>query len=249
VILVGVVAAAGIAAAAVIVWAVALRDTAEPVSVDEVVERYREAAASGDTAIPAGVYVYETGGQESISALGGTTHEYPVESTITVTAAPCGMTLTWDVLEERASTYTVCGDGPELSLAEWSERHRFFGQDDRNYWRCEEVVWLPVEPEADLQLPYRCESSDTLQDGTLTIVGTEPVVVDGTELDAVRVRIEATETGTARGSLAEERWLEPVTGLPLRIVYQVETKNDSPIGDVTFEERYDLLLRSLEPRT
>jgi hypothetical protein len=249
VILVGVAAAAGIAAAAAVVWAVALRDTAEPVSVDEVVDRYRARAASGDTAIPAGVYVYETSGEESISALGGTTHEYPLESTITVTPARCGMTLTWDALEERASAYTICDEGEELSLLEWTERHRFFGQDDRNDWRCDHVAWLPAEAEPGLELPYRCKSSDTLQAGTLTVVGTEPVVVGGTRLDALRVRIDATETGAARGTLAEERWLEPETGLPLRIVYRVETKNSSPIGDVTFEEGYELHLHSLEPRT
>lgn len=246
-ILIGVAAAAGVVAAGAVVWAVVLRDTAEPIAVEDVVERYRAAAFRGDTAIPAGVYVYETSGEESISALGGTTHEYPVESTITVTKDDCGMTLTWDVLEERSSTYTVCGDDDQ-SLPEWSERHRFFGQDDKSVWRCDDVPWLPAA-DAGAELPYRCESADTVQEGTLTVVGLEPVVVGGATIEALRLRVEAEETGAARGTLVEERWLEPATGLPLRVDYRVETANDSPIGDVSFEERYELSLTSLQPET
>ncbi|HEY7729413.1 MAG TPA: hypothetical protein VH950_00765, partial [Gaiellaceae bacterium] len=58
--LIGAVALAAIAAAAALVWALALRDTSEPASVDDAVRRFREAAQSGDTPAPAGVYVYAT---------------------------------------------------------------------------------------------------------------------------------------------------------------------------------------------
>jgi hypothetical protein len=233
------------AIAAAVVWALVLRDTAEPASVDDAVRRFREAAQSGDTPAPAGVYVYATSGEESISALGGTTHRYPRRSTITVTSHPCGMTLRWDVLTTRANTYTVCAEDDGQRLDGWSESHRFFGQDDRTEWRCTDTAWLPAPGE---QPRYSCSSPDTRQEGSQTVVGDEKVTVAGAEVDAVHLRIEAVERGTARGPLAEERWLEPETGLPLRIVYRVRTANDSPIGDVTFEERYELRLLSLEPR-
>jgi hypothetical protein len=67
-------------------------------------------------------------------------------------------------------------------------------------------------------------------------------------VDAVVVRVDASETGSSRGTLTQERALEPVTGLPLEIEYTVSTKNDSPIGDVGFQERYTLRLLTLEPR-
>jgi hypothetical protein len=249
IILVGVGAAATVAAAAVLVWALVLRDTARPVSVEDAVSRYRARAVGGSTPIPTGVYVYETRGEESISALGGTTHAYPAESAITVDAAGCGMSLTWDVLEERSSSYTVCVDGGELTLPVWSERHRFFGRDDESEWRCDDVPWLPGALEPGSTVPYRCASDETVQEGTLTVVGTEPVQVGSERVDALHLRIEAVETGAAEGTLVEDRWLEPVTGLPLRIAYDVDTMNESLIGDVRFEERYELVLTSLEPRT
>jgi hypothetical protein len=246
-VLVGAIAALAVVGAGAAVWAFALRDTAEPASVDEAVRRFREAAAGGDTPVPAGVYVYATIGSESISALGGTTHRYPRRSTITVTPAPCGMTLRWDVLTTRSDTVTVCRGSGGQRLAGWVERHRFFGQDDRSDWRCEATAWLPAaEPGA--ALPYRCRSSDTDQQGTTRVAPGRTVVVDGARIDAVVVRVEAEETGSSRGKLTQERVLEPATGLPLAIEYTVSTKNDSPIGDVGFEERYTLRLLSLEPR-
>jgi hypothetical protein len=247
-VLVGAVAALAVAAAGAAVWAFALRDTAEPASVDEAVRRFREAAAGGETAVPLGVYLYATTGSESISALGGTTHRYPRRSTITVTAAPCGMTLRWDVLTTRSDTITVCTDGDGQRLGGWVERHRFFGQDDTSDWRCEAAAWLPAaEPGAEL--PYRCASSDTEQRGTTRVLPARTVVVGGAPVEAVVVRVEAEESGSSRGTLTEERALEPVTGLPLELDYRVATENDSPIGDVGFEERYTLRLLSLEPRT
>jgi hypothetical protein len=246
-VLFGAAALAVVGAAAAGVWAIALRDTSAPASVDEALRRFREEAAGGEAPVPPGVYVYATTGRESVSALGGAAHRYPARSTITVTPAPCGMTMRWDVLTTRSSTVTVCAAGEEQLLRGWEERHRFFGQDDRADWRCTATVWLPAAgPGAES--PYHCRSSDTEQTGTVAVLASRRVSVGGVEIEAVRVRVEAHETGAARGSLVEERLLEPATGLPLVVEYRVSTSNDSPIGDVAFEERYTLRLLSLRPR-
>lgn len=238
---------AGIAAA--VVWRIVLRDTATPASIEDALVRYRAAAARGDTPIPQGVYVYATTGSESISALGGTTHRYPPRSTITVTRAPCGMELRWDVLRARSTSWTVCATGERAQrLDGWVERHVFFGQTDNTVWECNDSPWL-VDPSAvGTRTSHICSGGDTTMAGTLDVLGIEPVRVGGTLLEAVHLRLQAEEDGVARGPLVEERWLEPETGLPLRLRYRVRTANDSPIGDVTFEERYELRLTSLEPR-
>lgn len=248
VVLFSAVAVAAVGAAAAGVWALALRDTSTPASVDEALRRFRAAAAAGPTPAPAGVYVYATTGSESVSALGGATHRYPARSTITVTPAPCGMALRWDVLTTRSDVRTVCTEDEDgLALASWQERHRFFGQDDRSEWRCTDTLWLPAAPPGS-ERPYDCRSGDTAQEGTVTVLPSRRVTVGGVEIEAVAVRVEARERGAARGTLVEERLLEPETGLPLRIEYAVATSNDSPIGDVAFEERYTLRLLSLRPR-
>ena len=252
VILVVLAAIALVAVAAVVVWRVVLRDTATPATIDDALARYRAAAAAGDTPIPAGVYVYTTTGSESISALGGTTHEYPPRSTITVTSASCGMELRWDVLTTRSTTWEVCTGGSNgvlQQLAGWTERHAFFGQDDATTWRCTGSPWLvdaTVAPEA---ADHACDGGDARQAGTVAVVGEEAVDVGGVAVETVRVRLEAQEEGASRGPLVEERWVERETGLPVRMAYRVRTDNDSVIGDVVFEEAYDLTLLSLEPRT
>lgn len=234
--------------AALVVWRVVLRDTATPASIEDALARYRAAAASGDAPIPPGVYVYETSGSESISALGGTTHRYPRRSTITVTRAPCGMDLRWDVLKTRSTTWTVCTTGERAQeLDGWIERHVFFGQTDTTTWDCRGSAWL-ADAAASARTSHSCDGGDSTQTGDVVIVGTVPLRVGEVMVDTVHLRLRAEETGVARGPLVEERWLEPETGLPIRLSYDVRTENDSPIGDVVFAERYHLRLTSLEPR-
>lgn len=240
-----------VAVAAAVVWQVVLRDTATPASIDDALARYRAAAALGETPVPPGVYVYRTSGSESISALGGTEHEYPEQSTITVTRSPCGMTLRWDVLETRSTTWQVCVEaegGKGQRLDGWVEQHVFFGQEDRTEWQCSGSSWQ-LGPDAPEMTTHTCDGGDSTMSGTLTVIGNEVVDVGGVPVETIRLRLEAEEAGSARGPLVEERWLETETGLPVRLTYEVTTDNDSPIGTVVFEERYDLRLESLEPRT
>jgi hypothetical protein len=251
--IVGVVAAAVLllAVTAVVVWFVALRDTAEPATVDEAVTRFRAEAAAGDTPAPVGVYVYLTTGQEHISALGGTTHRYPARTTVTVTRDPCGMRLRWDGLQTRSTSWTVCaGEQGDLlqSLDGWVENHVFFGQDDETRWECSGSPWLTTADAVGTRTSHLCDGGDTTQDGTVDVVGIETLQVAGAPVETLRVRLEAREDGAARGPLVEERWVELETGLPIRIRYRVRTENASPIGDVVFEERYALDLISLVPR-
>ncbi|HSC91415.1 MAG TPA: hypothetical protein VLB86_07165 [Gaiellaceae bacterium] len=243
-----VVAVALLALAGAAVWRLALRDTSEPASADEALGRFRGEADGTDGRIPLGVYTYATEGFESVSALGGRRHRYPARSTITVTRAACGLALRWDVLATRSNELTLCAEGADLRLSSWSERHEFFGRTDRTDWRCPVAAWLPAERAPGSASPLRCRSSDSTLDGTVTVVGVETIAVGARRVRALRLRAEARESGGARGPLVQEHWLAAQTGLPLRVVYAVRTANPSPIGDVTFEERYELRLLSLEPR-
>jgi len=228
-------------------WLLATRENTTPASVDAALARYRAQAKAAATPIPPGVYVYATTGFESISALGGRRHDYPQRSTITVTGGGCGMTLRWDVLEHRSNVYEICNGGSRLRA--WKEIHRFVGREDITDWRCETTTaWLPETVSAGASSGARCTSSDSVQAGTVTVVGEEQVRVGTSDVDAVHLRIATVESGGARGPTVEQRWLERDTGLPVRIDYRVSTLNPSPIGDVRFEERYTLRLVSLEPR-
>src|SRR5206468_4801036 len=119
-----------LAIAGVVAWLALFRDTAEPVTVGDAVTSFRTETEPpvGTSPIAPGVYVYATRGFETTDALTGVTHRYPLRSTITVTAAGCGMSLTWRVLKGRSTEWIFCvaGDGWELRTQD--ERHTFFGR-------------------------------------------------------------------------------------------------------------------------
>ena len=227
-----------VAAAATAVWELALQDTATPVSVDQALARFRADVRLGHTPIPAGVYVYATSGSEAISALGGRRHRYPARSTVTVAPGGCGMTLRWDVLTSRSNRYEICGRGKVLAALDGDASIRRAGRSLDVGLSGHELAPCGRHTRRDEPLPLSGRRYRPAR--YQHVVGEELVTVGGAEVAAVHVRLTAVESGGARGPIAEERWLEPGSGLPLRITYAVTTKNASPIGDVTFSERYDL---------
>lgn len=224
------------------------RDSARAASPDAAVRSFRAAPPPPGPAAPVGVFTYATTGSESVSALGGTEHRYPAQSTITVTATGCGLDLRWDVLQHRTSSWNVCR-GPEgQQLSGWGELHQFFGQDNRTDWRCDATVWSAPPDAAGRSLPYSCSSSNKTAHGTTTVLGTERVPVAGAAVPTVHLRDVFTEGGAASGTVTEERWVDPGNGLPVRLTSSVRTSNRSPIGAVAFRETMDLRLISLVPR-
>ena len=57
--------------------------------------------------------------------------------------------------------------------------------------------------------PYACRGGDSVQRGTSTVVGEEPVSVGAARVAALHLHIAVIESGGARGPITEERWLEP----------------------------------------
>lgn len=240
-------AVVSIAAAAAGAWLLSHRDRVEASTVADAVKRYRDLARGGETSIPAGVYRYRTTGFESVSALGGARHTYPRQSTVTVTPGACGMELRWDVLQGRHTTWQVCGpEGGGLVAGDWEDLHTFFSSADLSRWECSPGPWLPTADAIGTTTSRLCDNGITKLAGELQVVGATTLAVGGAPVDVVHTRFQGEEDGVAKGTLREERWLERETGLPVRLVYRVTTKNRSPIGNVDFEERYQLQLLSFE---
>ena len=55
-------------------------------------------------------------------------------------------------------------------------------------------------------------------------------------------------TGEIRGTARHDIWFDVTSGVPETIVMVSRTTNDSPVGDVHYEEDVTLLLTSLTPR-
>jgi hypothetical protein len=228
-----------------------LRDRTDPVDVDRVVERYRDAPAATaprrDDVPAAGVYEYATTGGEQAELLGTSRHDYPATTTITIVPGGCGFTATWEALDLRSERWTLCRDGDALRPVRFDDGHAFYGRTDRRTYRCSGGA-LALEPGAD-PAAIDCARDGTTRTDRVRDAGTATVDVGDRTVATIRLRIATTMRGETEGTATVDLWLARDTGLPVRVRADVANKSDTPIGtQVSYRERYDLRLRALRPR-
>jgi hypothetical protein len=242
---IGVVTIAGVA-----MWLVAFQDTAEPVSVGEAVTSFRsetDPSPSGASPIPEGVYVYATDGFEKTDALTGVMHRYPARSTITVTSTDCGFRLLWRVLDGRSTEWTYCATDHGWELRSQDERHTFFGTTERTTYTCADTLIRPDDASLE-SWAVSCSTGSTEESGTGTLVGTERVRIGHEAIEAAHIRKSTTFAGEIRGTSRHDIWFEGESAMPVKMIMVSRTANDSPVGQVSYEEDVLLRLTSLEPR-
>lgn len=237
------------------------RDSATPVDVAEAVDRYREEGSGADGSstttaraesplAPAGVYVYETEGGEQVDVLGGATHGYPVQTTLTIAAAGCGLLQRWAPIEERWDEEQLCRTDAGLERQTLRTHHQFFGMADDQDFVCEEgYVVLPADPAVGDTWTTDCRSDDVHITGTGQVVGFEAREVAGSSVETVHVRIEETATGSSSGPSSDDYWLRASDGLLVERASSVQSRSDSPVGTASYEEQFSLRLTSLTPHT
>jgi len=232
-------------------WLVLFRDTTEPVTVGEAVTSFRtdtDATVRTPLPIARGVYVYATSGYEKTDALTGITHRYPRRSTITVAAAECGMSLSWRVLEGRSTTWTLCVTDRGWELRSQDERHTFFGRTETTTYLCRRTPVRPAEFTVGARWAVSCATDDARETGRTKVVDDARASVADTLLGAVHVRKSTVFHGAIRGASVYDFWFAQRAGMPVRIHMVSRTTNDSPVGDVHYEEDVMLRLLSLQPR-
>jgi hypothetical protein len=246
-------------AALLFVRAWLVRDDTEPVSLDKVVQDYRgETSAAATTALPGnvripaeGVYTYATTGGEETRLLGTSKHDYPAETTIAIRATDCGFRQTWTALDKRVEEWTFCKQPDGLKPQTFRDVHSFYGRDDDRTYRCTGDGVFPLKASADGQT-FTCRTDSTTRSDRVRVVGRSPVSVDGTTVDAIHLRDRVTLTGstTTETPGTTDWWLDPETGLPLRIRVAIQDASDTPIGKkAQYEEAFELRLQSLKPQS
>jgi hypothetical protein len=240
------------AVAALAVWWFVLRDTPAPISVEEVVAGFRESAEEGGAAagLPEpGVYVYTATGSESVDALIGSVHEYPATMTVTVLHEGCGLVLRWSFLEGRSTTREYCPSSAGLELRRQTEIHTFFGNEETTDYRCDPgSLERPAGDRAGATLGWRCSTGTKTETAEGEVAGVETLTVAGAEVETIHLRAETLLEGVTRGAGGLEVWLDRSTGLLVRQLTWNDNVTDSAVGDVRYQERYELALTSLEPR-
>jgi hypothetical protein len=247
-----------IVSAAVLVRRTLLHDRARRVSAAQALDRFRATTTAASTttvasappsnALPAvGVYRYTTEGAESIDALGGTTHTYPTETTITVTADGCGVLLRWDALKERRDEWRLCATGDGLVQGKGLQYHEFFGQSDREDVVCPAPpVMVPAIVEGGPEVEHDCTLASDPWIVYWQVVGRDVRTVEGASIDVVHMRQSVHDTAEP-GEQSTVDWYLDDHGLPLYMTATKRSTSSSPIGVVTYQEHYTLTLESLSP--
>jgi hypothetical protein len=197
-----------------------------------------------------GVYVYDTEGYETVEAATSGRHDYPDQTTIVVRHAGCGWTVRWQPLQERWDETNLCAEPSATSAVDFRTYHEFFKKSQEQYFTCPPGSHVSRfgQPQG-ATWSWGCSSGGNGFEATSTYVGMEPVTVGGTTVQAARFRFDAVMTGANRGKQTQERWVDPATGLELRMTNDIDAEADSPFGTVKYREVYRLDLTSLRPRT
>lgn len=241
-----------------------LRDRPTERAVDDAVQAFRsstsvDAATSFDMPEP-GVYEAVGSGSEQISTP-------PMEQvdgdTMPVTVVHAGKGCwTWRIDYNSAHwhEYDFCPEGEGLIL----ESQRNFQSWDLGVESITNESTTTCDPPAAILVAgaqpgdteqHRCTGVNTAAagesttEGPSTMVGAETLVIGGERVRAVRQRRTTTMTGAQRGTIEEEWWLEPRTGLPLRVDRDYDLRTDSVIGEIRYSEKGSWQLASLDPRS
>jgi hypothetical protein len=228
------------------------RDTTAPVSVAKVVKQYK-GERTATTVLPegakipqAGVYTYTTDGFEKTDLLGGSRHDYPAQTTITVKPTDCGYVQTWTALDKRSEAWTYCALDGAIRPTDFQDVHNFYAHNDDRTYTCSGGA-LSLKPGAD-PVTITCVKKGTTRVDHVKTIGAESVDVGGTAVDTVHLRTQTRMSGSTVGTATFDDWLDRATGLPVRITADVDNKSDTPIGaKVHYLEQYELKLTSADP--
>jgi hypothetical protein len=262
--LAGVLVLAVVGVAFVVVRFVAFRDRSHAIPVSEAIDRYRAQSSTSSTAdsvptptgrarsaeltAPAvGVYRYATTGRESIDSLGGATHDYPAETTITVTNEGCGVRLRWDALVERHDEWRLCATAEGIALqADGAQFHQFFGQPDDERVACDRaVVVVPIVDPAG-SVPLDCTLGSDAWKPVWQVLERSTRDVDGIATELIHVQMSVNDDDDYYEHTMIDWYLDP-HGLPVELRATKASRSPSPIGGVVYREDYTLRLESMRP--
>lgn len=212
------------------------------------------AATTGDSGVergptPApGVYVYDTKGYETVSALGGARHDYPTQSTITYTDNGCGVDMRWAPLEQRFDVWKTCTTGDDrTTLTSYTTHHEFFGQSEERTYVCQDVEMRPASTHTGYTSSGSCTLAPDTVATTTQVIGIESKSVDGTTVDALHLHLEQHISGESRGTQISDVWLRLSDGLLLRYITVVDGDSNTVVGWTHFHEEVNLDITDLAP--
>lgn len=210
---------------------------------------------SGPTEAPvkaaAGVYEYRTNGYEHAAAMGGSRHDYPATTYMSLRHTACGITLRWQPLKERWDETQLCGDSTQTEIRVFTMYHEFFQQGKTDEYRCAPGAAKVYDRAAPVGSTWSaaCEGAGGGFTMDVTVVGIEFLPLQGRQVEAVHMHYDGKIRGDSHGTQVQDRWFDRTTGLLLQIHTEVDARTKTPIGETDYTERYRLDVVSATPQT
>jgi len=198
-----------------------------------------------------GVYVYATDGYEETDALSGQRHDYPAETTLTISRQGCGLRFRWQPLKERWEESDGCRTSAGIVLSRFAIYHEFFKQGILEDFALDSnSVVMPENPVAGQSWRWKGHSDDSAIDTFTEVIGFETIAVGSRQVRAVHIRYETAMTGSNEGTQTQDRWLSEDSGLLIRMITAVDAKVAVPFGGTAnYKERYRIDLTSTTPES
>ncbi|MEY2422072.1 MAG: hypothetical protein QOI95_2139 [Acidimicrobiaceae bacterium] len=200
----------------------------------------------GPTPAP-GVYVFDTIGFERVSALGGAQHDYPKQTTMTVTKSECGVDARWTPLEQRFERWTMCMTGTANEMAKFTTHHEFFGKTEERTFDCRDTYIRPPSDAPGTTANGGCTNGNDVAVTSTTVIGPETVLVQGSPVDTVRMHFDHQLSGSSNGYQRGDVWVRLSDGMLVRFISEIDADANSVIGPTHFHEEINLSLAELEP--
>ena len=207
-------------------------------------------SGNGTPGPPPGVYVFSTSGYETVSALGGSRHDYPSQTTITFTNTRCGVNLRWDGLQQRWDQYDLCVEGSALRMVSYTAYHDFFGQVDERTYDCAPGTYLlPPNQTTGATFAGSCTSGGGAAAVSMAgqVVARGTMAVAGAAVPAVHVQIQERLTGATKGTRSHDMWFALTNQLPIVFNSVTDAQTQTTFGYTAYHEQLVLSLRSTQP--
>jgi hypothetical protein len=209
------------------------------------------APAQGLTLPSPGVYAYATEGGESISLL-GSSHSYPgVTYGVVRHLGGCAWEITSEVVKEHRDRRELCNEPARILQPSQQRSVEFLGTREGMPYVCSPALVLHEVGQAPgSRATATCNDGDgTTAELEAVFLGTGQETVGGQVVDVIKIRLDATFSGAARGTSTDDYTLVASTGLPVRVVRTLDSITNALGNDVRYRESATFVLQSLTPAT
>lgn len=250
-----IVALAIITAVALGVRTLGARDETDAVDTREAAELVEDEGASedivaGDRPEP-GTYTYTGSGHETVSALGGSRHDFPDQIPVVVQLDPddrCRWTSNVVYVKQHIEERRYCTKNDTVVDLGFTRKIEFFNQVQETEYTCDDDAYrLKADARPGDTWEWTCaQGTSAASNYTATFRGREHLTVGGERVEVWHTRVVSKQSGGTTGSDTSEYWLAE-TGLPVKWTADLEVETNSILGQTTFMERLSYALVSLVP--